>query len=38
MDRDDLVDLAGPAAAIALNGLIWAAVLLIRVVGPSLVG
>jgi hypothetical protein len=38
MIRDELVDLAGPAGAIALNGLVWTAVLLARSIGPSLLG
>ena len=38
MFRDEFVDIAGPAGAIALNGIVWAAVLLARSVGPSLFG
>ncbi len=38
MNRNDLVDIAAPTAAIALSCFVWAAVLLARAVGPSLVG
>jgi hypothetical protein len=38
MFQDEFVDIAGPAGAIALNGIVWAAVLLARSVGPSLLG